>query len=172
VDLAAVAEHSAVVDAVDRGLARKLITVEGLEAEIRRLSRHGRRGAGVLRKVLAQRGMISGPSASVLESRTLRLLRSGGIEPLAREMRMGPDGCYRIDFTLDPTVAMEADGYTYHRSAEAKAHDERRRNEIRLGGTFLLVYDWITITRDGRRVLAECRQALAKYGTAGARLSG
>jgi hypothetical protein len=172
VDLAAVAEHNAVVDAVDRALARRLVTVEGLEAEIRRLSRRGRRGAGVLRKVLTQRGMISGPPASVLESRTLRLLRSGGIEPLGREVKMGPDGCYRIDFTLDPTVAMEADGYTYHRSAEAKANDERRRNEIRLSGQFLLVYDWITITRDGRRVLAECRQALARYGTGGARLTG
>jgi hypothetical protein len=172
VDLAAVAERMTVVDAVDRALAKKLVTVEGLEAEIRRLSRHGRRGVGVLRTVLAQRGMISGPPASVLESRTVRLLRSGGIEPIAREVKVGPDGCYRIDLTLDLMVGMEVDGYTYHRSAEAKAQDERRRNEIRLSGIFLLVYDWITITRDSRRVLAECRQALAKYGTRGAKLSG
>jgi hypothetical protein len=172
VDLAAVAEHGIVIDAVDRALARKLVTVEGLEAEIRRLSRPGRRGVGVLRTVLVQQGMISGPPASVLESRTLRLLRQGGMEPLSREVRFGPDNCYRIDLMLDLMVAMEVDGYTYHRSAEAKANDERRRNEIRLSGIFLLVYDWISITRDGRRVLAECRQALARYGSRGARLSG
>jgi hypothetical protein len=81
VDLAAVAEHGPVVDAVDRALARRLITVEGVEAEISRLSRRGRRGVGVLRTVLAQRGMISGPPASVLESRTVRLRARAASSP-------------------------------------------------------------------------------------------
>lgn len=161
VDLAATSDGPTLDDAVDRALARKLVTIEGLEAEIGRLARPGRRGVGVLRTALSRRGMVSGPAPSVLESRVLRLLRRGGIEPAGREVVAGPDGRYRIDVTLEETVAMEVDGQAYHGSPEQRAHDERRRNEIRLSGIFLLVYDWVAVTRDGRRVLAECRQAVA-----------
>jgi hypothetical protein len=86
--------------------------------------------------------------------------------PLAVEVAAGDDGRYRIDTMLDPAVAMEVDGYTYHSSPEAKGNDERRRNRIRLGGIFLMVYDWVDVSRDGRRVLSECRQALRTYGSA------
>lgn len=44
--------------------------------------------------------------------------------------------------------------------------------EIRLGGMFLLVYDWMAVFKDGRRVLAECHQAIAAYGPAAGRLTG
>lgn len=108
--------------------------------------------------------MIAGPTPSVLESRVLRLLYQGGIHPLAVEVKAGPDGRYRVDVLLDPAVAMEVDGFRYHSTPEQKAYDERRRTEIRLGGVFLLVYDWMDVTRDGRRVLAECRRALAQHG--------
>lgn len=164
VDLAAAVDGQILDDAVDRALARNLVTIEGLEAEIRRLARPGRRGVGVLRSALGRRGMVSGPSPSVLESRVLRLLRSGGIEPVGREVVAGPDGRYRIDVMLDDIVAMEVDGQAYHGSPEQRAHDEHRRNQIRLSGIFLLVYDWTAVTRDGRRVLAECRQAMAMAG--------
>lgn len=56
------------------------------------------------------------------------------------------------------------DGHIYHSTPEQKAYDERRRAEIRMGGTFLLVYMWRDVHLDGRRVLAECHQALARYG--------
>ncbi len=169
VDLAGVVDADLLDDAVDRAVARRLVTVDGVEAEMERLSRHGRKGTGAIRASLQRRGLREGPHPSVLEARLHRLLRSGGITPERVEVVAGPDGRYRIDVLLDPCVAVEVDGHVHHSTPEQKAYDERRRAEIRMAGMFLLVYDWWAIGRDGRRVLAECHQALARYGAARSR---
>jgi hypothetical protein len=155
--------------AIDAGLARRLVSVAALEAEIRRSACPGRTGVAQLRWALERRGMSGPPHPSVLESRVLRLLRRIGIEPVAVEVKMGTDGRYRVDTLLDPKVAMEVDGYTYHAAPELKAEDERRRGRLRLEGIFVLVYDWNEVLRDGRRIAAECHEAIARHGVAGRR---
>ena len=163
-DLAGVCEPDVLDNAIDMALARRLVTVAALEAEIQRSARAGRTGVGRLRQGLARRGMSGAPHPSVLESRVLRLLRRIGIEPIAVEVKVGSDGRYRVDTLLDPNVALEVDGYTYHAAPELKAEDERRRGRLRLGGLFLLVYDWTEVLRDTRRIGAECHEALARHG--------
>jgi len=163
-DMAGVCSAETLDDAIDAALARRLVTVAALEAEIDRSARQGRTGVGVLRQAIRRRGMSGVPNPSVLESRVLRLLRRIGINPIAVEVKMGPEGRYRVDTLLDPNVAMEVDGYTYHAAPELKAEDERRRGRLRLDGTFVLVYDWAEVLRDERRIGAECREAVAKYG--------
>ena len=115
-----------------------------------------------MRAALRRRGFVGAPHPSVLESRTLALLRRHRIEPISTEVRMGPDGRYRIDVLIAPGVVMEGDGYAYHSDPEQVAEDKRRRNGIRLGGALLLDYTWRDITYDGRRVAAEVRQARAE----------
>ena len=66
--------------------------------ELGRLARPGRSGVGRMRGALQRRGLIGAPRPSVLECRTLRLLRQHGIEPLATQVHCGPDGRYRVDF--------------------------------------------------------------------------
>jgi very-short-patch-repair endonuclease len=161
IDFAAVCPATAFDDAVDRALARRLLTVAGLEAELGRLGRHGRNGVTTVRDSLERRGFIGARHPSVLESRTLRLLRQHGIKPLACEVRMGPDGRYRIDILLAPRVVMEVDGFAYHSNPEQVAEDKRRRTRIRLEGTILLDYTWRDIMHDPRRVIREVREALA-----------
>jgi hypothetical protein len=168
-DLAGVCGPDLLDGAIDVALARGLVGVAALEAEICRASRHGCTGVGRLRQALARRGMSGAPHPSVLESRVLRLLRRIGIEPLGVEVKMGSDGRYRVDTLLDLQVAMEVDGYTYHAAPELKAEDERRRGRLRLSGTFVLVYDWTDVLRDTRRMAAECHEAIVKYGSAGQR---
>lgn len=164
VDLAGSASAGATRSAIDRGLASRLFTVEALNAEMERLSRRGRRGVGPLRADLQARGMVAGPNPSVLESETLRLLRRNLIEPLACEVRWAAAGrTYRVDVALTAHTAMEVDGFAYHSSPEAKAHDEERRNALRLGGLFLLVYTWRHIRRDGPQVIAEVRSAIRDH---------
>jgi hypothetical protein len=70
-DLGDVVGRADLDGAVDRALAAKLVGVAGLEQEIERLARYGRRGVGALRRSLEERG-FAGPSPSVLESRTVR----------------------------------------------------------------------------------------------------
>jgi very-short-patch-repair endonuclease len=164
VDLAAVVSPDVLDDATDRAVARQLVTVDAVRAELDRLGRKGRNGVGAMREALRRRGLREGPHPSVLEARLHRLLRSGGIIPMKVEVVAGPAGEYRLDVLLDPGVAVEVDGHSHHSTPAQKAYDERRRAEIRMGGTFLLVYDWSSVTHDGRRVLAECHLALARYG--------
>lgn len=150
-DLGEVAGPVVVDDAVDRALARRLVTVEGLEREVRRLARPGRRGVAQLRSSLARRGFGAPPHPSVLESRTLRLLRGWGIVPVGTEAEVC-DGRYRVDFLLRPGVALEVDGFAFHWSPEAKAADSRRRNDLRLAGVVVIEADWVTVTRYPERL--------------------
>src|SRR5579875_824026 len=50
VDFAAVSTPRELDDALDRALASQLVTVAGMEAELGRLARRGRRGAGAMRR--------------------------------------------------------------------------------------------------------------------------
>lgn len=174
VDLAGVVSSAEIDDALDRAVASRLVTVDGVRAETERLARRGRKGVGAVKAALRRRGLVAAPNPSVLESRTLRLLRSGGIMVQSVEVVVGPHGEYRADVGLDPMVLVEIDGHVFHSTPEQKAYDERRRAEIRMGGTFLLVYDWRAVSYEGRRVLAECHRALALYGNRGraGRLAG
>ena len=160
VDLAGVVPPDVLDDAIDRAVAKKLVTVAGLKAEVGRLSRKGRKGTGAMRRALARRGLNEGPHPSVLEARLHRLLDSVGIKPIGTEIVAGADGEYRIDVILSDTVALEVDGQASHSTPEQKQYDEQRRTKLRLGGLFVLVYTWRDVTHDGRRVAAECRQAL------------
>ncbi len=165
IDLAASAGAPELDDAVDRAIATRLVSMDAIEAELARVGARGRDGAGAMRASLRRRGLREGPRPSVLEARLHRLLRTGGLTPLSVEAVFGEDRRYRLDALLDPRVAVEVDGHVHHSTPEQKAYDERRRNEIRMSGVFLLVYDWRAVIHDGRRVLAECHQALARYGS-------
>jgi hypothetical protein len=163
VDFAAVATMHQLADAVGTALSKRLVTVGGLEAELSRRAGRGRRGVRPLRDLLTGRGMIGAPTPSALEAETSELLHLWKIPVLAREVHAGPDGRYRIDFSLPPPVVLEVDGFAYHWSPEAKAYDEARRNRLRLEGTFLLVYTWRDILFDRRRVAFEALAALERF---------
>jgi hypothetical protein len=167
VDLAATADRAVVIDALDEALTSRLVSGRAVAAELDRRAARGRRGVRPLRDIVASRGIIGAPPASVLEAETMRLLHRWGIPVTGREIRAGPDDRYRLDFSLLPPVAMEVDGYTYHWSPEAKAHDEARRNRLRLDGLFLLVYTFIDIRHDRLRVHEELTTALARHTRVG-----
>jgi hypothetical protein len=167
VDLASVAPPAVLDGAIDRALATQLVTIQGIEQQLSMVAKPGRRGSGRLRGALVKRGLIGAPGPSVLESRVLRLLRQGGITPLATEVWLGELGRYRVDVVVQPRLIMETDGYAFHFTPEQKAEDERRRNRLRLEGNMLLVYTWQDVTRDGRRVLAELWRAMATVARAG-----
>jgi hypothetical protein len=115
-----------------------------------------------LRATLHRRGFIGAPAPSVLESRTLRLLHRSGVRPISCEVEV-EGGLFRFDILLAVGLAMEVDGFAYHSSPEAKARDARRRNRIRMGGTFVLEYSWVDIVREPERVSREVLAALVAH---------
>jgi hypothetical protein len=163
VDLGAVVSRQELAGAIDNALVSKLVTVEGIECELERRAAPGRRGVRPLRALLAERGMTGAPQPSALEAETFALLARWKIPVVGREVRVGLGGRYRVEFSLQPPVMLEVDGYAYHWSPEAKAYDEARRNQLRLSGIFLLVYTWRDIRFDGDRVGRETWAAIDSF---------
>jgi hypothetical protein len=160
-DLGGAVDGSLVDRAIDRGLAKRLVTVAGLQAEAARRSKSGRRGIGVLRERLERRGFVGAPHPSVLESRTLAFLARYGIPVAGCEVVVGPEGEYRIDFSLVPPVMLEMDGYVWHFSPEHMARDNNRRNALRVSGVELYVSDWLGLRREGPGLARTLRQAIS-----------
>lgn len=163
VDLAAVSDPAVTLEAVNRGLANRLVSVAAIEAELNRRAVRGRRGVRPLRDLLTRQGIIGAPEASVLERETLALLARAGIDVEGHEVRVGPDGRYRIEFVLRWPVALEVDGYAFHWTPEAMAHDLQRRNELRIDGVVLLVYTFLDVRHHQRRVVKEVAATLGRY---------
>jgi hypothetical protein len=161
IDVGGLADPSPLQHLIDRGLSRRLVTVEGLLEESARLRRRGRRGPATIAAVLGQRGFVGVPDPSVLESRLLRLLDHHGLRPDGVEIVTGSEGQYRIDVQVRPRIVAEVDGYSYHWSPEHKQRDEQRRNRIVLDGNTLLVFTWLDVVRRPDEVAAEIRAAIA-----------
>jgi very-short-patch-repair endonuclease len=159
VDLAAVFDADVLDEAVDAALATRLVTVEALLAEAERLRHPGRRGPAQLIDRLDTRRFTGAPAPSVLESRTLRVLAGANIKVDKCEVVVR-EGRYRLDLQVGPQLFVEVDGFAYHWGPEQKHHDDMRRNELRLDGFEILVYDWTAVTNEPRRVVKEVRTAL------------
>lgn len=161
VDLAAVAKPAELTDAVDIAVGTRLVTPEGLRAEIERLARRGRPGIAALRDHLAERGFIGAPPPSVLEAKTHRLVVATGLPLPDVELRVDVDGGYRLDLAWAAILfAVEVDGYAYHFSPEHARNDKARRNRLRARGWHLDEYTWIDIVREPGRV---ARQITERY---------
>jgi len=145
--------------AIDRALAKRLVTMKAIELELVRQSRQGRRGVGILRQRLASRGYIGGPHPSVLESRALAFLARYRIPVERSEVVVGPEGEYRVDFSLVPPVMLEVDGYVWHFSPEHQDRDHERRNRLKLLGIDLYVTNWRQLSRREAELADLLRQA-------------
>lgn len=156
VDGAAVMSRVDTRQALDRIIARKLASVVAVMAEVDRVGRPGRRGAGVLRELLRDLGPGADRPPSVLEARMRRIFRSLNIPQPECELVVGPAGEYRLDFALvDAMLDVEADGWEVHSSEEARQHDLARQNHLTEMGFGFLRYTWNDCVRHPRYVAAE-----------------
>jgi hypothetical protein len=160
VDLGAWVTAKELADAIDRAIARKLVTIPALLAEVERVGRRGRPGPGPLRRLLKQRGFIGVPHPSVLESKTQRLFLANKLPLPDCELVTGHEGGYRLDFAYPALkLAIEVDGYVWHFSPEHKRRDDARRRALTLQGWCILIYSWVEITKDPGRFVREVIEA-------------
>jgi very-short-patch-repair endonuclease len=159
VDLAGVCAPEVLDEAIDVALAKRLASVDSLLAEAARLRRRGRSGPAQLIARLQGRGFAGAPWPSVLESRTLRALAEGNVKVDQCEVVVD-QGRYRLDIQVGPWLFVEVDGYAYHWAPEQKHRDDERRNQLRLQGCEILVYDWGAVVNEPSRLLKEVKAAL------------
>jgi very-short-patch-repair endonuclease len=160
VDLGAVVRHWVVEDALDRGLSTKLVRMPAVEWMLHDVARPGRRGCGILRKVLDERALGAAPPDGLLEPRMARLLRDHGLPPAVFQHPI-PGTTFRVDFAY-PVVrlAIEVDGYDPHGTRKAFDADRERQNRLVLLGWTVIRFTWTQVVRQPAKVAADVRAAL------------
>jgi len=142
-DLASVCSAFTVELAIDNALRRDLTTLDKLGAMLRRVGKRGRKGAKLLRALLAERDPLYAPTESERELMLVRLLRQHGLPEAERQFSIHdddgnfiarPDLVYR-----NLKIAMEYDSYERHIGKQALVRDNRRRNAITGIGWAVLV---------------------------------
>ena len=99
---------------------------------------------------------------SVLESRMIRLLRSGRLPLPGTQFHVDVGGrVARLDFAYPrEMVAIETDGYRWHGDPARWRADLTRRNELARLGWTVLHFTWEDVTVRPSKVLATVRAAL------------
>lgn len=144
VDLGAV-EKWAVGDALERALVARVCSVLAVERALDDVARRGRRGAGVLRRVLDERALGRERPDGLLEVRFARLVREHGLPEPKFQHRVGR---YRVDFAYpEMAVAVEVDGFQVHATPTALQRDLERQNRLVAEGWTLLRFTWQDVVR-------------------------
>jgi very-short-patch-repair endonuclease len=164
VDLGAVVRPWVVEDALDRGLSTRLFRVPAVEGLLHEVARPGRRGCGVLRKVLDERALGAAPPDGLLEPRMARLLRDHDLPPAVFQHVVPGTGA-RVDFAY-PTakLAIEVDGYEVHGTRKAFDADRDRQNRLVVAGWDVIRFTWTQVVRHPSSVAATLRGALGVSG--------
>lgn len=164
VDLGAVVRPWVVEDALDRGLSSRLVRMPAVEWLLHDVARPGRRGCGVLRKVLDERALGAAAPDGLLEPRMARLLRGHGLPPAVFQHVIPATGA-RVDFAYpDGCLAIEVDGYETHGSPRAMTADRERQNRLVLAGWTVIRFTWTQVVRQPAKVAADVRSALGASG--------
>jgi Transcriptional regulator, AbiEi antitoxin/Protein of unknown function (DUF559) len=156
-DLADVLDRRGVEKAVDQAEVLELFDLRAVEEVMSRAV--GRRGAGVLRRVLAE---YDGPALTdrELEERFYELCRAAGVpKPEVNSWILLEDGAVKPDFLWRAErLAVETDSWKYHRTRRAFESDRRRDRRLRLEGWEVVRFTW----RDIEREPAEAAAVLAR----------
>lgn len=130
-DLASIVPGDLLEECVEQALRLRLTSLDRLHSVLERSRGRGKRGAAGLGRVLGLHG-TGAPTESLLETRVLQVLRSGGLpRPVRQFVVTTPTGKRRLDLAY-PCVrlAIECDGRIYHSEPSAWKNDLARHNEL------------------------------------------
>jgi very-short-patch-repair endonuclease len=164
-DLGAVADSATVGQALDDALRRGQTSLSRLRWRLDDLGGHGRRGVGVLRKLLDERDLTKRPPESILERRILELLRESRLPlPISQyEIRDKGRVLARLDLAYpEKKIAIEADSYRYHSGKSAWERDLRRRNLLTSRGWNVLHITWDDLARRRSEIVQNVSRLLGE----------
>lgn len=149
---------------IDDAVRRDLTSYEELSRRAAELSRPGRDGMAVVHETLRDRpGGAPVPGSSFESDVCSHLVRAGIPEPV-RQHRVA---CDEITYVLDLAwpellVALECDGFRFHRTPDQLDWDDRRRTELGLRGWLILHVTWRQFRTSPRDVVLDVRRALSQ----------
>lgn len=148
---------------MDDAVRRNLTSFEALHSRLAELSRPGRKGLSPARSALADRPGGSTPAGSPFETRVRRLLISAGIpEPVLQHRVCCGEITYPLDLAWpELLVAVECDGFRFHRTPDQLEWDDRRRTALGRLGWLLHHVTWRQYRDDPENLVREVRWSLS-----------
>jgi very-short-patch-repair endonuclease/predicted transcriptional regulator of viral defense system len=164
VDIAATLSYRQLGVAVDDAVRRRIVTLAALRRCVARLREAPGRRLTVLQQLLAERLPGYDPGDSDLETRVLRLLIRNGFQPPAQQHRVRFRGrTFRIDLAYPAQrLAIELDGWEFHRTRSAFDDDRARAN-------LLVAHGWTIVrftSRSSETEIVDCVRAIGQSGAA------
>jgi very-short-patch-repair endonuclease len=152
-DLADVIDERGVEKAIDQAEVLRVFDLREMEEVLERAD--GRRGASVVRRLLAKYG---GPTLTdeELEELFLALCRRASLpSPAVNEWVVLEDGiAYKADFLWRAErLIVETDGWGSHRTRRAFEHDRRRDRRLRLAAWDVIRFTWHDVEREPDEVV-------------------
>jgi hypothetical protein len=163
-DLASCVTETRMNQTLDEALRTGLVSMDGLRRFVDREKKSGRRGVGVLRRLVEQRDPAYQPSASKLQASVRRLLMDAGLGVVEEYVITDAKGEFiaRVDFRLvGEWVVIEVEGRANHSSKVDWEHDLTRRNRITAEGYAVIHATRDKVTDHPEEFLAEVRRAQA-----------
>jgi hypothetical protein len=145
----------------DEGLRKGLISMDSCQRYVEREQGSGRRGVGVLRRLVEERSPEYQPSASEFQALVGRLLSGAGIPFIEEYNVYDAEGRLvgRADFKLlDCPVVVEAEGQTNHSSKIDYERDLKRRNAFTAAGLAMVHVTWDMARSHAEAFLDEVRR--------------
>jgi hypothetical protein len=164
VDLGVVASPSFVARCMEEWLADRVVTIGALQAAVAEHAGKGRRGVGVLRRLLDTRVLGDLHADSGVEALLAHVLVRYGVPvpELHHEVRVGRGTVAELDYAYPHAlVALEVDGYGVHlRSRETFEHDRDRQNELEIAGWRVLRFTSRALKHEAARVAGQVARML------------
>ena len=163
VDLGAVVSEAQVADAVERALIARVCSATAIERTLDDVARRGRRGAGVIRRVMDERALGHARPDGLLEARMARLLRERGLPAPHFQFHVRRHGrlIARVDFAYpDIRLAIEVDGFEVFGTPSAFQHDVERQNRLVAAGWTVLRFTWRDVVSRPDWVVAQITELL------------
>jgi hypothetical protein len=138
------------------------LTIEAQTIVLAGLGKRGRPGTTVMRRLLAEFGPDHVPTESGLEDLFLSVLAAAGLEPPARQVRLGTDEAFtgRVDFVYrEARLVIEVDS-RWHDGPDDRDADRWRDNTLHAEGWRVIRVRYRDLVREPDRVVAVIRRAL------------
>lgn len=148
---------------MDDAVRRNLTSYEELHRRHVELARPGRRGGPAVRDALADRpgGSVAPGSAFEAGVRDL-LVRAGLPEPTLQHAVVCGDVTYLLDLAWPGLlVAVECDGFRFHRTPDQLEHDARRGTQLTRRGWLVHHVTWRQYREGPGELVEEVRRSLA-----------
>ena len=148
---------------MESALRRDEQLFDRMKERLETLGGHGRRGAGVLRDILALRDPDAAPTEGMFETLMERRLRAWGLEMPVRQYEVSVGGrVVRIDFAwVRKRVGLEPRGFWCHSGREKFQSDIDRANDLALTGWTIIYVTWQDLVRRPEKILSRLEDALA-----------